>query len=223
MPKRATKSKLRNFRRLAQIPQKPVKPRIFPVFSKFSNFSSDLTFSARKLEKTKKSNFSVDPENSRTFGANSRTFGANSRTLREIPARFGKIPARFGKIPARSVFCAFLPFFRVFSAIFQICVFSVYSGTNIAKLENSEIWDFQWFEGRLSTEHIFDVCKPYLAAVCKMKRGDGSFLSMWGAMCNHATRAETGKKGFWLRSHRFIKVCDVECFYLFSTVTRCGP
>ena len=27
-----------------------------------------------------------------------------------------------------------------------------------------------------------------------MRCGDGGFLSMWGAMCNHATRAETGKK-----------------------------
>ena len=138
------KIKTQKFRRLAQTPQKPVKPRISPVFSKFFSFSSDLTFSTRKLEKTKKSNFSVTPENSRTFGANSRTFGANSRTLREIPARFGKIPAHFGKIPARSVFCAFCHFFAFFPRFSRFIFFQCFRGQTS---QNWKIPKFGIFSG----------------------------------------------------------------------------
>ena len=92
MPKRATKSKLRNFRRLAQIPGNRSNHE-FSLFSQnFQIFRQIWHFRLENLKKPKNPIFPSIPKIPARLG--------------QIPARLGQIPARLGQIPAR---CAKFP------------------------------------------------------------------------------------------------------------------
>ena len=146
MPKRATKSKLRNFRRLAKIPHKTGQTTNFPCFLKIFKFFVRLTFSLENLKKPKNTIFPSLPKIPARLGQIPARLGQIPARLGQIPARCGKFPHVSGKFPHVSgkfphvpFFARFCRFFMFFPRFFQICVFSVVSGTNIAKLENSEI------------------------------------------------------------------------------------
>ena len=134
------------------------------------------------MKNPQKSTFSAGPENSRTFGANSpHVWGkfphvwanfphvsANSRTFRENSRTF---PENSRAFRFSGVFSFFRAFFTIFS---DFAISQCFGGHTLQNCKPPKFLISKRFEDNFSQMTHFDACRPYLAAFCNMRHGDGT-------------------------------------------------